>query len=245
MSNIPYKINLSESELPKSWLNLQAFLKEELPPMLNPATGQPVETEALRAVFTDAAVDQELNRTDKYIEIPEEVRNFYRMYRPSPIVRAYNLEKLLDTPAEIYYKFEGPNTSGSHKLNSSVPQVYYAREQGLTSVTTETGAGQWGSALSMATGFFGLDLIVYMVKTSYEQKPYRKDLMETYGARVIPSPSETTEVGRRILKKHPGTGGSLGCAISEAVETALSNKDSRYLLGSVMNHVLLHQSIIA
>ena len=244
MSRIPYKINLSENELPKSWLNLQAFLAEKLPPMLNPATGQPVEKDALRAVFTDAAVDQELNSTDKFIDIPDEVREFYRMYRPSPVVRAYNLEKLLDTPAEIYYKFEGTNTSGSHKLNSSVPQVYYAREQGLTSVTTETGAGQWGTALSMATGFFGLDLLVYMVKTSYEQKPHRKDLMETYGAQVIPSPSDTTAVGRRILEEHPGTGGSLGCAISEAVEIALSRKDCRYLLGSVMNHVLLHQSII-
>ena len=202
-NNIPYKINLSESELPKFWLNLQAYLPEKLPPMLNPASGQPVEADELRKVFTDAAVEQEMNTTDKYIEIPDEVRSFYRMYRPSPVVRAYNLEKLLDTPAEIYYKFEGTNTSGSHKLNSSVPQVYYAREQGLTSVTTETGAGQWGTALSMATGFFGLDLLVYMVKTSYEQKPHRKDLMETYGAQVIPSPSDTTEVGRRILKDHP------------------------------------------
>jgi tryptophan synthase beta chain len=243
-NNIPYKINLSESELPKFWLNLQAYLPEKLPPMLNPATGQPVEADELRKVFTDAAVEQEMNTTDKYIEIPDEVRSFYRMYRPSPVVRAYNLEKLLDTPAEIYYKFEGTNTSGSHKLNSSVPQVYYAREQGLTSVTTETGAGQWGTALSMATGFFGLDLLVYMVKTSYEQKPHRKDLMETYGAQVIPSPSDTTEVGRRILKDHPGTGGSLGCAISEAVEIALSRENCRYLLGSVMNHVLLHQSVI-
>ena len=244
MSNIPYKIYLTENEMPQFWLNLQAYLPAGLDPMLDAATKKPVSADALRAVFTEEAVSQEFNTVDKLIEIPREVLDFYRMYRPSPVVRAYNLERLLDTPAEIYYKFEGTNTSGSHKLNSSVPQVYYAREQGLKSVTTETGAGQWGTALAMATGFFGLDLLVFMVKSSCEQKPHRRAVMETYGARVIPSPSETTEVGRRILQEHPGTGGSLGCAISEAVEVTLQTEGSRYLLGSVMNHVLLHQSVI-
>ena len=241
-SNIPYKIYLEEREMPKQWLNLAACT--DVPPMLNPATGKPVTQAELEAVFTKGAAEQELNRTDKYIPIPEEVRSFYRMYRPSPVVRAYNLEKLLDTPAEIYYKFEGTNTSGSHKLNSAVAQVYYAKQQGLKHVTTETGAGQWGTALSMACGFFGLDLQVFMVKGSAAQKPYRKAVIETYGAKVTPSPSDTTEAGRRILAEKPGTTGSLGCAISEAVETASKTPDCRYLLGSVMNHVLLHQSVI-
>ena len=241
---IPYKIYLEESEMPKSYLNLRAYMKEKPDPMLNPGTGKPITREELLPIFCEACVDQELNVTDKFIEIPQPVQDFYRMYRPSPLVRAYNLEKLLDTPAEIYYKFEGTNTSGSHKLNSAVPQAYYARQQGLKSVTTETGAGQWGTALSMACGFYGLDLKVYMVKVSSEQKPYRKAVMQTYGATVIPSPSDTTEVGRRILAENPGTGGSLGCAISEAVEVAVKSDSCRYLLGSVLDHVLLHQSII-
>lgn len=241
-NEIPYKIYLEESEMPKAWLNLAACI--DVPPMLDPATGKPVTKEQLEAVFTKGAVEQELNRTDKYIPIPEEVRSFYRMYRPSPVVRAYNLEQLLDTPAEIYYKFEGTNTSGSHKLNSAVAQVYYAKQQGLKHVTTETGAGQWGTALSMACGFFGLGLQVFMVKGSAMQKPYRKAVIETYGAKVTPSPSDTTEAGRKILADKPNTTGSLGCAISEALEVAAKTPDCRYLLGSVMNHVLLHQSVI-
>lgn len=241
-NTIPYKIYLEESEMPKAWLNLAACI--DVPPMLDPATGKPVTKEQLEAVFTKGAVEQELNRTDKFIPIPEEVRSFYRMYRPSPVVRAYNLEQLLDTPAEIYYKFEGTNTSGSHKLNSAVAQVYYAKQQGLKQVTTETGAGQWGTALSMACGFFGLGLQVFMVKGSAAQKPYRKAVIETYGAKVTPSPSDTTEAGRRILADKPNTTGSLGCAISEALEVAAKTPDCRYLLGSVMNHVLLHQSVI-
>lgn len=247
MSNhVPYKMYLTENEMPRYWLNLQAYLPEKLPPMLNPATGEPVTKERLEAVFCSACVEQELNTTDKRIEIPEGIREFYKMYRPSPVVRAYNLEKLLDTPAEIYYKFEGSNTSGSHKLNSAVPQVYYAKQQGLTHLTTETGAGQWGTALSMACGFYDVALSVYMVKVSAQQKPYRKAVMETYGAKVIPSPSDTTDVGRRILAENPGTGGSLGCAISEAIEVSMKMgpDQCRYVLGSVLNHVLLHQSII-
>lgn len=240
---IPYKIFLTENEMPMFWLNLQAYLKDA-PEMLDPATGKPVTAEALKHVFSSAAAEQELDRTNKRIEIPEQVRDFYRMYRPSPVVRAYNLEKELDTPAEIYYKFEGSNTSGSHKLNSAVAQVYYAKEQGLRQVATETGAGQWGTALGMACGFFGLGLTVYMVRSSAGQKPHRKAVIETYGGRVIPSPSDTTEAGRKILNEYPDTPGSLGCAISEAVEYTAAHPDCRYLLGSVMNHVLLHQSII-
>jgi tryptophan synthase beta chain len=242
--NIPYKTYLSENEMPKAWLNLRAFMKEKPDPMLHPGTGNPVTNADLRPVFCDECVSQELNNTDEYIEIPQDVQDFYKMYRPSPLVRAYNLEKLLDTPAEIYYKFEGTNTSGSHKLNSAVAQVYFAKKQGLTSLTTETGAGQWGTALSMACAYYGMDLKVYMVKISSEQKPYRKAVMETYGATVIPSPSDTTAIGRKILAANPGTGGSLGCAISEAVETAVTTPGCRYVLGSVLDHVLLHQSVI-
>jgi len=244
MADIPYKIYLTENEMPQFWLNLPAYMPSPAAPMLDPVTFQEVGREALEKVFTKEAVDQELNVTDKLIEIPQSVREFYRMYRPSPVVRAYNLERVLDTPAEIYYKFEGSNTSGSHKLNSAVPQVYYAKEQGLTSLTTETGAGQWGTALSMATGYYGLDLKVYMVKGSAQLKPHRKAVMETYGAGVVLSPSETTEAGRRINAAFPGTTGSLGCAISEAVEVATNNEGCRYVLGSVLNHVLLHQSVI-
>lgn len=244
MSKIPYKIYLSEQEMPKSWMDMRPFMNELPDPFRNPATLEPCTAEDLGHVFCDALVEQELNTTKKYIDIPGEIMDFYKMYRPAPLVRAYNLEKALDTPAEIYYKFEGNNTSGSHKLNSAAAQVYYAKQQGLTSLTTETGAGQWGTALSMACAFFGMDLTVYMVKVSAEQKPHRKAVIMTYGGKVIPSPSDTTEVGRKILAENPGTGGSLGCAISEAMETALKTKNCRYVLGSVLNHVLLHQSII-
>ncbi len=241
---IPYKMYLTEKEMPSEWLNLKAFMKEQHEPFLNPANGQPCPQEMLEAVFCKECVAQELNTTDKYIEIPEGIRSFYRTFRPSPLVRAYFLEEQLKTPAHIYYKFEGNNTSGSHKLNSAAAQAYYAKQQGLTSVTTETGAGQWGTALSMACAFYGLDLNVYMVKASYEQKPYRKEVMRTYGANVFASPSDTTEAGRKLLAEFPGTGGSLGCAISEAVEKAMSTPNCRYVLGSVLDHVLLHQSII-
>jgi len=242
--NIPTKIYLSEDELPKYWYNLRADMKEKHDPFLNPATLQPCTAADLEPVFCKALVEQELNQTDRYIEIPEGIRKFYKSFRPSSLTRAYFLEQYLDTPAEIYYKFEGNNTSGSHKLNSAVAQAYYAKAEGLTSVTTETGAGQWGTALSMACAFYGLDLNVYMVKVSSQQKPYRKAVMETYGAHVIPSPSDTTEAGRKILAEHPDTGGSLGCAISEAIEVALRRDKCRYVLGSVLDHVLLHQSII-
>ena len=241
---IPYKMYLSEEEMPKTWLNLKAFMKNGHPPFLNPATGKPYTAEELEQVFCKECVEQELNTADKEIEIPEGIRNFYTNFRPSPLVRAYFLEKVLDTPAQIYYKFEGNNTSGSHKLNSAAAQAYYAKRQGLTSVTTETGAGQWGTALAMACAFYGLDLKVFMVKTSYEQKPYRKEVIKTYGGEVIASPSDTTEAGRKILTEFPGTGGSLGCAIAEAVETAVKTPGCRYVLGSVLDHVLLHQSVI-
>ena len=241
---IPYKIYLSEDEIPKQWYNLNAAMKRKHDPFLNPATQQPCTADDLRPVFCDDCIEQELNRTDLYIDIPQEIRDFYKMYRPSPLVRAYCLEKALGTPAHIYYKFEGNNTSGSHKLNSAVAQAYYAKKQGLKSITTETGAGQWGTALSMAAAYFGLDLTVYMVKVSSEQKPHRKEVMRTYGANVVASPSDTTEAGRKILKEFPGTGGSLGCAISEAVEKAVSSDSCRYVLGSVLDHVVLHQSVI-
>ena len=241
---IPYKIYLSEDEIPRQWYNLNAAMKRKHDPFLNPATLKPCTADDLRPVFCDDCVGQELNRTDLYIDIPEEIRSFYKMYRPSPLVRAYCLEKALGTPAEIYYKFEGNNTSGSHKLNSAVAQAYYAKKQGLKSITTETGAGQWGTALSMAASYFNLDLTVYMVKVSSEQKPNRKEVMRTYGAKVIASPSDTTSAGRKILEEFPGTGGSLGCAISEAVEKAVTSDSCRYVLGSVLDHVVLHQSII-
>lgn len=244
MSKIPYKIYINEKDMPKAWLNVKAFMKEQHEPFLNPATLKPCTADDLRPVFCDAVIEQELNTTDKLIEIPEGIREFYHMYRPSPLCRAYFLEKALDTPAHIYYKFEGNNTSGSHKLNSAIAQVYYAKQQGMTSLTTETGAGQWGTALSMACAFYGVNLKVYMVKVSAQQKPYRREVMRTYGAEVIASPSDTTEVGRRILAEMPDTGGSLGCAISEAVETALKTPNCRYVLGSVLDHVLLHQSVI-
>jgi len=244
MAKVPYKIHLTEEETPKQWLNIRAFMKNKPAPLLHPATLNPATAEDLQPVFCDECIKQELDETSEYIDIPEGILEFYKGYRPSAIVRAYFLEKALGTPAEIYYKYEGTNTSGSHKLNSAIPQAFYAKKQGLISLTTETGAGQWGSAMSMACAFYGLDLIVYMVKVSTQQKPYRKTLMETYGAKVIPSPSDTTESGRKILEKNPDTGGSLGCAISEAVETAVKSDRCRYVLGSVLNHVLLHQSII-
>jgi pyridoxal-phosphate dependent TrpB-like enzyme len=241
---IPYKIFLNEQEMPREWYNVRYDMKTDHRPILNPATLQPVTVQDLSPVFCEELCKQELNTTERFIPIPEDIRKFYAMYRPSPLVRAYCLEKELDTPARIYYKYEGGNTSGSHKLNSAIAQAYYAKQQGLKGVTTETGAGQWGTALSMACGYFGLECKVYMVKSSSEQKPYRKAVMETYDATVIPSPSETTNVGRQILKEHPGSGGSLGCAISEAVEVAVSSEGFRYVLGSVLNQVLLHQSII-
>lgn len=243
-NEIPYKTFLSEDELPKAWYNVRAVMPEKCPPLLNPATRQPVTVEELSQVFCEELARQELDDVNEFIPIPEEVLNFYKMFRPSPLVRAYCLEQALGTPAHIYYKFEGNNTSGSHKLNSAVPQAYYAKRQGLKGVTTETGAGQWGTALSMACAFFHLECHVYMVKCSYEQKPHRREVMRTYGASVTPSPSSTTEVGRRILAENPGTSGSLGCAISEAVEVAVKTPGYRYVLGSVLNQVLLHQSII-
>lgn len=241
---IPYKIYLEESELPKQWLNLRAFMTKKPAPLLNPETLKPVTVEELSGIFCTELAKQEIDDTTKYIDIPEEVRNFYKMYRPAPLIRAYCLEKELGTPAKIYYKFEGNNTSGSHKLNSAIAQSYYAKAQGLKGVTTETGAGQWGTALSMACSYFGLDCKVFMVKCSYEQKPFRREVMRTYGANVTPSPSETTNVGRKILEQFPGTSGSLGCAISEAVEVAVNTEGYRYVLGSVLNQVLLHQSVI-
>ncbi len=243
-SNIPYKIYLSEDELPRTWYNLRADMKNKPAPLLDPGTLQPMTAGQLEEVFCAELVKQELDNDTPFFEIPKEIRDFYKMYRPAPLVRAYCLEKALDTPAKIYYKFEGNNTSGSHKLNSAIAQAYYAKLQGLKGVTTETGAGQWGTALSMACGYLGLDCKVYMVKCSYEQKPFRREVMRVYGASVTPSPSETTQVGRRILKEFPGTTGSLGCAISEAVETAMSNPGYRYVLGSVLNQVMLHQSVI-
>ena len=243
-NKIPYKIYLAEDEMPKAWYNVRADMKNKPAPLLNPGTLKPMTAQELGAVFCDELVQQELDTENAYIPIPQEILDFYKMYRPSPLVRAYCLEEKLQTPAKIYYKFEGNNTSGSHKLNSAIAQAYYAKNQGLKGVTTETGAGQWGTALSMACAYLGLDCKVYMVKCSYEQKPFRREVMRTYGASVTPSPSMTTEVGRKILEQHPGTTGSLGCAISEAVEAATSTPGYRYVLGSVLNQVLLHQSVI-
>ena len=241
---IPYKIYLEEKDMPKQWYNVRADMKNKPAPLLNPVTFQPMTFEELRPVFCDELVKQELDDTTPYIDIPQEILDFYKMYRPAPLVRAYCLEKKLDTPAKIYYKFEGNNTSGSHKLNSAIAQAYYAKNQGLKGVTTETGAGQWGTALAMACAYLELDCQVYMVKCSYEQKPFRREVMRTYGAKVTPSPSDTTEIGRKILAEHPGTSGSLGCAISEAAEAASKQEGYRYVLGSVLNQVLLHQTII-
>ncbi len=241
---IPYKIYLEESEMPKAWYNVRADMKNKPAPILHPGTLKPVTVDDLTPTFCKELAQQELDETTPYIAIPEEIQDFYKMYRPAPLVRAYCLEKALDTPAKIYYKFEGNNTSGSHKLNSAIAQAYYAKKEGLKGVTTETGAGQWGTALSMACSYFDLDCQVYMVKVSYEQKPFRREVMRTYGANVTPSPSENTAVGRKILEEFPGTTGSLGCAISEAVEAATSQEGYRYVLGSVLSQVLLHQTII-
>lgn len=243
-NKIPYKIYLKENEIPTQWYNVRADMKNKPAPLLNPGTLKPMTFDELRPVFCDELVKQELDDTTPYFDIPDEIVDFYKMYRPSPLIRAYFLEKALDTPAKIYYKFEGNNTSGSHKLNSAIAQAYYAKKQGLKGVTTETGAGQWGTALSMACSYFDLDCKVYMVKCSYEQKPLRREVMRTYGASVTPSPSDTTNVGRKILAEFPGTTGSLGCAISEAVEAATSQEGYRYVLGSVLSQVLLHQSVI-
>jgi tryptophan synthase beta chain len=244
MSKIPYRTYLEENEMPKFWYNVKADMKEQHDPFLHPATKQPLRQEDLEPIFCSELCAQELNTTDRFIEIPSEIADYYLTYRPSPLIRAYNLEKELDTPARIYFKFEGNNTSGSHKLNSAAAQVYYAKKQGLTGLTTETGAGQWGTALSMACAYFGIDLTVFMVKVSSQQKPYRTAVMETYGATVVPSPSTTTKVGQSILEKDPDMGGSLGCAISEAIELSMSSDKIRYVLGSVLDHVVLHQSVI-
>ncbi|MGE5632944.1 MAG: TrpB-like pyridoxal phosphate-dependent enzyme [Caulobacteraceae bacterium] len=244
MTKVPHRIYLSEKEMPRQWYNLRADMKENHDPYINPGTMKPAKLEDLYPVFCEELAKQEMDSETRYIDIPEEVLEFYKIYRPSPLCRAYNLEKALGTPAKIYYKFEGNNTSGSHKLNSAVAQVYYAKKQGITSLTTETGAGQWGTALSEACAYFDMPLTVFMVKVSSEQKPYRKAIMETFGAKVIPSPSNTTEVGRSILARTPNTGGSLGCAISEAIEHSVKTEGCRYVLGSVLNQVLLHQSII-
>lgn len=241
---IPYKIYLAENEIPTQWYNVRADMKNKPAPLLNPSTGEPLGVDELKPIFCEELCRQELDNDTAYFDIPEEILNFYKMYRPSPLVRAYFLEKALGTPAKIYYKFEGNNTSGSHKLNSAIAQAYYAKKQGLKGVTTETGAGQWGTAMSMACAYFGLDCQVYMVKCSFEQKPFRREVMRTYGAKVTPSPSDTTSIGRKILAEHPGTTGSLGCAISEAVEAATSQPGYRYVLGSVLNQVLLHQTVI-
>ncbi|MCR5842676.1 MAG: TrpB-like pyridoxal phosphate-dependent enzyme [Oscillospiraceae bacterium] len=243
-NKVPYKTYLEENEIPKAWYNLRADMKVKPAPLLNPGTGKPLTAEELTPIFCEELVKQELDNDTAFFPIPDDILEFYKMYRPSPLVRAYCLEKVLDTPAKIYYKFEGNNTSGSHKLNSAIAQAFYAKKQGLKGVTTETGAGQWGTALSMACAYLGLDCKVFMVKISYEQKPFRREVMRTYGASVTPSPSMETEVGRKILAEHPGTTGSLGCAISEAVEVATKNPGYRYVLGSVLNQVLLHQSII-
>ncbi len=243
-NTIPYKTYLDENEMPTAWYNLRADMKNKPAPLINPGTREPMKAEELMPVFCEELVKQELDNDTQFFPIPQEIYDFYKMYRPSPLVRAYCLEKKLQTPAKIYYKFEGNNTSGSHKLNSAIAQAYYAKKQGLKGVTTETGAGQWGTALSMACSYFELDCKVFMVKVSYEQKPFRREVMRTYGASVTPSPSMDTNIGRKILAEHPGTNGSLGCAISEAVEVAVSNPGYRYVLGSVLNQVLLHQSVI-
>ena len=243
-NTIPYKTYLDENEMPTAWYNLRADMKNKPAPLINPGTREPLKAEELYPVFCEELVKQELDNDTQFIPIPQEIYDFYKMYRPSPLVRAYCLEKKLQTPARIYYKFEGNNTSGSHKLNSAIAQAYYAKKQGLKGVTTETGAGQWGTALSMACSYFELDCKVFMVKVSYEQKPFRREVMRTYGASVTPSPSMDTNIGRKINAEHPGTNGSLGCAISEAVEVAVSNPGYRYVLGSVLSQVLLHQSVI-
>ncbi|MDE5655093.1 MAG: TrpB-like pyridoxal phosphate-dependent enzyme [Clostridia bacterium] len=244
MTKIPHRFYLTEEQMPTQWYNLRADMKEQPEPMLNPATGKPIEEKDLYPIFCEELAHQEMDATTRYVDIPEEILEMYKIYRPSPLCRAYNLEKALGTPAKIYYKFEGNNTSGSHKLNSAIAQAYYAKKQGVTSLTTETGAGQWGTALSEACAYFGLPLDIFMVKVSYEQKPFRKAVMQVFDGNVVPSPSTTTQIGKKILSENPNTGGSLGCAIAEAVEKAVTTSNCRYVLGSVLNQVLLHQSII-
>jgi len=244
MSKVPHRLYLSEDQIPKAWYNLRADMVNLPDPIINPATMKPATEEDLYPVFCKKLAKQEMDNETRYVDIPEEVLEMYKIYRPSPLIRAYNLEKALDTPAKIYYKFEGNNTSGSHKLNSAIAQAYYAKEQGLKGLTTETGAGQWGTALSEACSYFNLPLTVYMVKVSYEQKPFRKAVMSTFDANVIASPSTSTNIGKKILEENPDTTGSLGCAISEAVEKAVTTEGYRYVLGSVLNQVLLHQSIV-
>ena len=244
ITKVPHRLYLSEDEMPKQWYNLRADMKEQPEPMLNPATGKPAVEEDLYPVFCKELAHQEMDAETRYVDIPDEVLDMYKIFRPSPLCRAYNLERKLGTPAKIFYKFEGNNTSGSHKLNSAIAQAYYAKEEGLKGITTETGAGQWGTALAEAASYFGLELLVYMVKVSFEQKPFRKAIMETFDAKVIASPSDTTAIGRKILEEDPNNSGSLGTAISEAVEVAVSSEGYRYVLGSVLNQVLLHQSII-
>ncbi|MDR1692921.1 MAG: TrpB-like pyridoxal phosphate-dependent enzyme [Oscillospiraceae bacterium] len=244
MNQVPHKLYLPEDKLPEAWYNLRADMKDQPDPMLHPGTGEPIPADALKGIFVEELALQEVDGATREVSIPGGVMDYYKTFRPSPLCRAYHLEKALGTPAKIYYKFEGNNTSGSHKLNSAVAQAYYAKEQGLTALTTETGAGQWGTALSMACAFFDIDLFVYMVKVSSQQKPHRLSVMRTYGAEVIPSPSDTTEIGKKILRENPETGGSLGCAISEAMERAAKKENCRYVLGSVLNYVLLHQSVI-
>ncbi|MCL2107399.1 MAG: TrpB-like pyridoxal phosphate-dependent enzyme [Oscillospiraceae bacterium] len=243
-NKIPNRILLAEDQLPRYWYNLRADMPEQPDPMLNPGTGQPLQTQELYPVFCEELCRQEMDSQTRYVEIPEEIVEYYKTYRPSPVHRAYRLEELLDTPAQIYYKFEGNNTSGSHKLNSAIAQAYYAKKEGLRGLTTETGAGQWGTALAMACAYFQLPLTVYMVKGSFTQKPYRRSIIQTFGAKVVASPSDTTNAGRAILEKNPDTTGSLGCAISEAIEKAVTTEGYRYVLGSVLNQVLLHQSVI-
>ncbi|MCL2030709.1 MAG: TrpB-like pyridoxal phosphate-dependent enzyme [Oscillospiraceae bacterium] len=244
MSKVPHRLYLSEQDLPGQYYNIRADMKTKPAPLIHPGTREPLGEEELAPIFCREVIRQELNNDDPYIDIPEPVQEYYRTFRPSPLCRAYHLERALDTPAKIYYKFEGNNTSGSHKLTSAAAQVYYAKQQGVTELTTETGAGQWGTAVAMSCAYFGLDLTVFMVQGSYDQKPFRKHVMETYGAKVIPSPSAETQIGRKIREEYPDTAGSLGCAISEAVEKSVSGSNCRYVLGSVLNHVLLHQSVI-
>ena len=244
INKIPHRLYLSEDQMPKQWYNLRADMAQQPDPLLNPGTLEPLKEEELYPIFCQELAHQEMDGQTALVDIPEEIQEVYKMYRPSPLIRAYNLEKALGTPAKIYYKFEGNNTSGSHKLNSAIAQAYYAKQQGITKLTTETGAGQWGTALSEACSYFGIDLDVFMVKVSFEQKPFRKAVMGVFDANVTPSPSMETEVGRKILAENPGTTGSLGCAISEAVERAVTGENTRYVLGSVLNQVLLHQSII-
>lgn len=235
---------LTEDEIPREWYNIVADMKNKPLPMLNPQTKKPITVDEMCGLFNRACSEQELNTTDAWIEIPEEVRDMYKSYRSTPLVRAYGLEKALDTPAHIYFKNESVSPVGSHKLNSALAQAYYCKKEGVTNITTETGAGQWGAALSYAAKAFGLELAVYMVKISYNQKPYRRSIMQTYGAQVVPSPSMTTRAGKDILTKNPNYQGSLGTAISEAVELAMQTPNCKYVLGSVLNHVTLHQTII-